>query len=132
MRLCNVHAPGQFALRDASRLPRRGNAGTHCDIDRCPLDAFIAGRYILLMSDENISPNAIAGDKVRRFREAAGISQAELARRMDVAQPHLWQLERGLRTWSIQHLTAAADGIGVDAALLLGGPQRRTPERAAS
>lgn len=84
------------------------------------------------MSDENISPNAVAGDRVRRFRDAAGISQAELARRMNIKQPHLWQLERGLRTWSIQHLTAAADGIGIDAALLLGGPQRRTPERAAS
>lgn len=36
-----------------------------------------------------------AGKRIKTLREAAGLSVAELARRIGVRQPSLWELENG-------------------------------------
>lgn len=35
------------------------------------------------------------GDRIKRLREAMGISQSELARRIEISQPSLWDIEEG-------------------------------------
>ena len=37
-----------------------------------------------------------AGQRIKMLREAAGLSVAELARRIGIRQPSLWQLEEGV------------------------------------
>lgn len=68
--LANIHAP---MLGDP--IPR---------VNRSPL----------YLSGDNL--RMTAGGRIRTLREAAGLSVAELARRIGVRQPSLWELENGL------------------------------------
>lgn len=57
--------------------------------------------------------------RVSAERKRLGMSQKELARRMQVAQPHLSLLEQAKRGWTIDQLATAAESLGVDMADLL-------------
>lgn len=76
--------------------------------------------------------NSIVGDMVRAFREDRKLSQGDLARRMGISQPHLCNLEAGLKTWSVDMANAAASALGVDVRCLLPKrPHSRTEQAAA-
>jgi len=48
---------------------------------------------------------------------------------MGVTQSHLSNLEAGLKTWTVDMMTAAADGLAVDARLLVPRrPHRSAPD----
>lgn len=55
----------------------------------------------------------LVGDNVRRCREAVGITQAELAARMDVDRAYVSGLERGERNVTISSLFRTAEALGV-------------------
>lgn len=65
------------------------------------------------------------GDRVRVFREDRGLKRAELARRMDIAAPHLLNLEIGARAWTARMAELAAMALEVDVSLLF--PRRAQP-----
>jgi HTH-type transcriptional regulator / antitoxin HipB len=54
------------------------------------------------------------GMQIRQLREAAGISQAELARRMGTSQPAVARLEAGGGTPKIDTLEKAATALGAE------------------
>jgi transcriptional regulator with XRE-family HTH domain len=54
------------------------------------------------------------GQTVRAWREEAGLSQAELAKRAHTSQPAIARLEAGGTTPNIASLRAIADALGVD------------------
>jgi transcriptional regulator with XRE-family HTH domain len=51
--------------------------------------------------------------RLKEFREAAGLSQHELARRAGVSQPVLSQYESGKRKPSLAHAAALAGALGL-------------------
>ena len=71
------------------------------------------------------SHSAQVGERVRTFREDRGLSQSALASRMGVTQSHLSNLESGLKTWTVDMLAAAAEGLGVEARLLVARQTKR-------
>ena len=80
-------------------------------------------------TERTTNQNMFVGDRVRAFREDRGISQTELARRMGITQPHLCNLEAGLKTWTVDMMAAAAAGLSVDARLLVPRrPRRSAPD----
>lgn len=58
------------------------------------------------------------GLNVRKCRIAAGISQEELAARMNVDQGYVSRLEAGRRNPTIRTIGSVADALGVSAAQL--------------
>jgi transcriptional regulator with XRE-family HTH domain len=58
-------------------------------------------------------------DNLRALREDAGLSQSELARRMQTFPGVVCDLERGRRVPTFGTLAALADGLGVTPAALL-------------
>ncbi len=60
----------------------------------------------------------LVGSNVRRCREAAGISQKELAARMGVEQGYVSRLEAGTRNPTIVTIWHAAGALGVEPARL--------------
>lgn len=59
------------------------------------------------------------GNEIRRQREAAGITQTELARVICVSQSAVAQFELGYRTPSLYVLTRIADALGTTPAAIL-------------
>jgi transcriptional regulator with XRE-family HTH domain len=51
---------------------------------------------------------------IRQWREAKGLTQEQLAERMDISVPLLSQIENGKRPYSQGTLEAAADALGTD------------------
>lgn len=90
----------------------------------------MSGGYGDDMSKTRSERQSVAvGERVRAFREDRGLSQAALAARMGVTQSHLSNLEAGLKTWTVDMMTAAADGLAVDARLLVPRrPHRSAPD----
>ena len=71
---------------------------------------------------EPISPAARAfGERVRRQREALGLSQEALADKSDIHWTFLGQVERGRRNLSLHNLLKVAAGLGIDPAELVRG-----------
>jgi transcriptional regulator with XRE-family HTH domain len=60
----------------------------------------------------------VVGYNVRRCREAAGLSQEELAARMGVEQGYISRLESGDRNPTIVTISQAADALGVRPSVL--------------
>lgn len=54
-----------------------------------------------------------AGDVVRRAREAAGISQTELAKRAGLTQSNLSHIERGVNRLGFEVAARIADALGI-------------------
>jgi transcriptional regulator with XRE-family HTH domain len=63
--------------------------------------------------------------RLRELREAAGIDQAELARRAKVEQSSISRWESGKREPGVSNLFALAEALGVDPAELLKPPTRQ-------
>jgi transcriptional regulator with XRE-family HTH domain len=60
---------------------------------------------------------------LRRLRLSAGLSQEEVANRMDVDRAYVSGLERGARNPTLMTLWLAANALGVQVADLLSAPQ---------
>jgi transcriptional regulator with XRE-family HTH domain len=54
------------------------------------------------------------GELIRQAREAAGISQRELARRSGILQPMLSRIENGLQQPCLNTLRTIAQALGVN------------------
>ena len=65
------------------------------------------------------------GERVRRFRESAGLTQEALARAADIGRVTLVRLEHGEQSPRFKTLKAVADALGVDAPDLLVEPEFR-------
>ena len=63
------------------------------------------------------------GERVRRFRAAAGLTQVELARAADIGRVTLVRLENGEQNPRFRTLTAIAHALGVDVPELLVEPE---------
>ena len=59
------------------------------------------------------------GQRIKRAREAAGITQDELAKAVDCTTKHIGALERGIKTPSLDMFVVIANTLGVSADLLL-------------
>jgi transcriptional regulator with XRE-family HTH domain len=55
----------------------------------------------------------LAGQRIRSAREAVGITQAQLAERLEVSQPVIAALETGRRNATIGQLAAVAGALQV-------------------
>lgn len=85
--------------------------------------------YIRLVADNTHAPNRIA-----ELREAMGMSQAELARRINVTAPALQKVEAGSRRLDQHWMRRIAPILGVTPAELLpveDNPWTLTPEERA-
>ena len=60
------------------------------------------------------------GERIRRIREDQGLSQEDLANRMDTSQSAVSQLEKGDRNPSYRTLRKLAEALGVPVSYLLG------------
>lgn len=69
----------------------------------------------------------MVGDELRRAREAAGLTQEEAAFRSGLSRPYVSQLERGLKSPTLETLLRLCAALGVRASDLVarvegGGP----------
>ena len=63
------------------------------------------------------------GERVRRYRESAGLTQKALARAAEIGRVTLVRLEKGEQSPRFKTLEAVADALGVDAPDLLVQPE---------
>ncbi len=63
------------------------------------------------------------GERVRRYRESAGLTQKALARAAEIGRVTLVRLEKGEQSPRFKTLKAVADALGVDAPDLLVQPE---------
>jgi transcriptional regulator with XRE-family HTH domain len=67
-------------------------------------------------------PELVAfGQRVFELREAAGMTQEELARAAGLHWTYIGQIERGERNLSYKNVRKLAKGLGIDASKLLRG-----------
>lgn len=69
---------------------------------------------------------------IRNLRKAKKMTQAALARQVNLSQCYLSEIERGIKTPSIRTLQKLATALGVPAGLLLeeiGKPNSQVPKR---
>jgi DNA-binding XRE family transcriptional regulator len=64
-------------------------------------------------------PNVALGRVIARLREAAGISQEELAERAGVHRTYISQLERGIKSPTLNILVKVSGSLGVRASELI-------------
>ena len=67
----------------------------------------------------------MVGDNVKRLRLVAGISQAELANRMEVDRAYVSGLEQGQRNPTVVSLWHVARALGVPIGAFFDEPKRR-------
>ena len=72
------------------------------------------------MAEELQSARKVVGERVREWREAAGLTQAELARRVYVSRQTVNNWETGRTLIDVQSLTLVATELGTSASELLG------------
>ena len=63
------------------------------------------------------------GERVRRYRESAGLTQKALARAADIGRVTLVRLEKGEQSPRFKTLKAVADALGIDSPDLLVEPE---------
>lgn len=66
-----------------------------------------------------LDPAVLVGQRVREARAAAGLTQAELARRLDCPTSTIGRIEIGSRSVSLATLFALARALDVDASALV-------------
>lgn len=54
----------------------------------------------------------VVGEEIRRSRLALGLSQAALARRLDVSPPYLAKVEAGRANLTVGQMAAIAEALG--------------------
>ena len=72
------------------------------------------------MAGELQSARQVVGERVRERREAAGLTQAELAQRVYVSRQTVNNWENGKTLIDVQSLTLVANELGTSASELLG------------
>lgn len=68
-----------------------------------------------------MEPREQFGVKLRQLRDAAGLTQMELANRCDMDMAEISRHERGLRDPRLSTIVRLADGLGLDPADLVRG-----------
>lgn len=63
------------------------------------------------------------GKRIREFRILRGLTQEQLAEKIDVSVPQFWKYEAGTNRLNTDKLQAVADALGVPASALLGEVQ---------
>jgi len=92
----------------------------------------LAGDRVLRWSATGLRPDAedqaplpldpqVLGERLRALRKAAGITQAELARRTGIHRPNIARLESGRHTPSLETLARITAAMGADPRTLLTG-----------
>ncbi|MBO6719834.1 MAG: DUF2083 domain-containing protein [Rhizobiaceae bacterium] len=74
---------------------------------------------------EKSASRKLTGLKIRAYRKQAGLTQAELARRVGISAPYLNLIEGNRRSVAGALLNAIAEALGIDAGDLDGGAERR-------
>jgi transcriptional regulator with XRE-family HTH domain len=64
--------------------------------------------------------HVIRGDRIRRLRRAADITQKDLAKQVEVEQAFLSAIEKGHKQCSVSTLVAIAKALGTSTDYLLG------------
>jgi transcriptional regulator with XRE-family HTH domain len=64
--------------------------------------------------------STLDGTRLRAARRTAGLSQADLAKRVGVEQPHISSMENGVRSPSVEVLRMLAAALGVSVHWLCG------------
>jgi transcriptional regulator with XRE-family HTH domain len=59
------------------------------------------------------------GDELRRARERAGLTQERLAFQAGLSRPYISQLERGLKSPTLETLFLICDALGVSASVIV-------------
>jgi transcriptional regulator with XRE-family HTH domain len=72
----------------------------------------------------------VLGDEIRRVREAAGLTQEQLAERADVHRTYVSLLERDKKSPTVAVLVRLCGALGVAPSTLLRRVESRTNERA--
>jgi len=85
-----------------------------------PAEKDIAGADAGGANDE-ATADVHLGARLRRLRLAAGLTQAELARRTGIQRPNIARLESGRHTPSLETLARLASAIGVPTSRVLAG-----------
>jgi transcriptional regulator with XRE-family HTH domain len=60
------------------------------------------------------SGSIVVGDAIREARQAVGMTQAELARRIGGSAPHVCALEKGKANPTIGYLSHMAEALGLE------------------
>ncbi len=61
------------------------------------------------------------GEKIREYRKKAGLTQEELARKLDITRSMIGQFERSDKPPKLETIARIANALGVDISDLLGG-----------
>jgi transcriptional regulator with XRE-family HTH domain len=69
----------------------------------------------------------LVGDEIRRARKAAGLTQTELAKRLDLTTPYVSNVEAGRVNLTVGQLARFADALGSDLQLHLPPIEIPTP-----
>jgi transcriptional regulator with XRE-family HTH domain len=64
------------------------------------------------------------GEELRKARAAAGLTQEELAFRAGLSRPYVSQLERDLKSPTLETLFLVCEALGVSAAAVVGRVER--------
>jgi transcriptional regulator with XRE-family HTH domain len=68
----------------------------------------------------------VLAKNVRKYRQAAGLSQEELAHRAEIDRTYISSIERSVYAATIDVVDRLAKALGVEAADLLVRPRRRS------
>jgi transcriptional regulator with XRE-family HTH domain len=75
-----------------------------------------------------VLPKKKIGARIRAWREQRGLSQSELARKIDTAPQSMWQIETGVRGISVQQLIKLGRALDASMDDILGqGKRTRAP-----
>ena len=69
------------------------------------------------------------GARIRELRLAAGLTQAELARRTGIHRPNIARVEAGRHTPSLETLSRIAVAIGIPTSRVFTAPLAEVPSR---
>lgn len=73
------------------------------------------------MNNELSRSHKKIGQKIRRIREQRGVTQEDLAYKIDISSSYMGQLERGERNLNVDKILKIAKALKVDPSELLRG-----------
>lgn len=71
------------------------------------------------------TPEAILGKEIARLRRRVGLSQEELAFRVDVHRTYISQLERGLKSPTFRVILKLSEALTITAGRLVGEVEKQ-------
>ena len=74
----------------------------------------------------------VLAKNVRKYRQAAGLSQEELAHRAEIDRTYISSIERSVYAATIDVVDRLAKALGVEASDLLVRPRRRPASKAST